>query len=370
MNVSVWIFSRGYVLPLYTKVLYISLLITSTFLFQSCSSDLNTDPTTDPPSIKSLRVNESVGGGHPHLADFIYPPTVNDETKAIVVIHGGGGLKHAFAHSLGFKKSEDETYNSDPNAVNGYNEQYLIDNNIALIFIQGLTIQEAPESYTWSNHIMTSGYDDKSMLIYFANYLKTVEGFEKVYLMGHSMGGVMTNRILCEAPLTFDGYGSSAGPISTVNSQDCDYSTDKPYIHVVGLNDRIIQIIEEPIIGNSVDHTDDEFLTLNSIVRGLSPDAFVTPAPEFKNGIPLYPTRVLEKCEDTVSDPIYEPNELNWEIKINTDCNGTLKLIQVKDTDHCTGAGTTGNNFKCDIPLTTTGQTNHLDRFVQFFLAN
>lgn len=352
------------------KFLVLIFSLFSILLFQNCSSGLDSSKNIDPADIERLRVNQSVGGGHPHLADFIYPPEINSQTKAIVLIHGGGGLKHAFAHALGFKKSPDEIYNSDPNAIDGYDQQFLIDNNIALIFIQGLAIPEAPDSFTWSNHIMTSGYDDKSMLIYFANYLRTVEGFDKVYLMGHSMGGVMTNRILCEAPLTFDGYGSSAGPISTFNTVDCDYSVDRPYIYVVGLNDRIIQVVEEPVIGSPIDHKDDEFLSLNNLVRGLSPNAFVNPAPEFRNGITLYPTRVLEKCGGSLSTPVFDPPNLNWVTRTNTDCNGSLKLIQVKDTDHCTGEDTSPNSFKCDIPLTTNGQKNHLERFVQFFLAN
>lgn len=340
--------------------------------FQNCapfSSESDNSNAPASPAQTKLWVNRSVGGGFPHKADFLYPPNRNSQTRAIVVLHGGGGTKHNTAFAFGIKKMDTETYSTDPNAADGYKEQFLIDNNVALIFVQGAHLPDRPDTFTWSNNIMTSGQDDKAMLIHLANLLRTQEGFSKVYLMGHSMGGSMTNRMLCEASATFDGYGSSAGPISSLNSQTCNPNPYRPYMFAVGTNDRIIQIVEDRAVGPDVNHINDQFLTLDSLTRTIGGNAFISAIPEFRNDITYYQTRVTQKCGTTMSTPVLNPNNSNWITKTQVDCGGTLALVQLRDLDHCQGAEGVGS-YKCDRPLTSAGQSDYIQLFVDFFNAN
>lgn len=313
------------------------------------------------------KVNQSVGHGFPHRADHLYPSNRNSETRAIVAIHGGGGTKHSFSYSLGIKFKDNASYDDTfEGQSNGFNKEFILRHNIALIFVQGQAIPAKPDSYTWSNTIMNSGQDDKTMLENLAADLRA-DGFSKVYLMGHSMGGAMANRMWCESPSTFDGYGSSAGPMSVTVSASCAPSSPRPYIHVTGLNDRIIQIIEDRAIGADIDHSADVTLTLDSVTRAIGGSAFIHAAPEFQNELVSYADRVQMKCGQTASAVVSEPNSSSWKTKTQTDCGGTLKMIQVRGADHCVGGENVSGSYKCDQPLTTWGTQEHLLRFVEFF---
>ena len=317
-------------------------------------SDPPTDTAdTDPPKPAVVLVDEPVGGGFPHLADHLYPRGASARTRAIVVLHGGGGTEQQIASSLGIKNS------GEPGYDDGYLASYLEEHDLALVFVQGLAIPSKPQSYTWSNTIVTSGQeDDAAMLVHLAGRLREDGGFERVYLIGHSMGGSMTNRMWCEHPETFDGYGSSAGPMSNDLWATCSPSVFRPYLHVTGLNDRILQITEQRLVGPPIDHSAEMTLTLESATRLLGGEAFVHEVPEFRNELTSYAARVQQVCGETAAAPVDG---------IHSDCGGALGMIELAGRDHCLGGEDATESRLCDVPLTTLGTTEHLDRFVAFF---
>ncbi len=355
------------------KVLNCLSLLLILVYFQNCSEPssggIGDQPTsgndTDYNKLRINRANSLIDPEFEHRADFIYPTNPNSATDVVVLIHGGGGEKHQFANSLGFKNENDPDYNFEtPN----YRQEYLDSHNLAFVFVQGFNRESQPQAYTWDNTIMVSGHDDKELLKRLASYLRNTEGFNKVFLMGHSMGGSMTNRMWCEASAHFDGFGSSAGPMSPTVFDSCNPETYKPYIHVTGLNDRIIQLVEQRIGGSTINHHDDEFLELDSVTRLAGGEAFVHPTPEFKNELVSYPQRVDWVCGETTNAPARIPDSFSWHTEIYSQCGGKIKMMLLKDKDHCTGGE--GGTYKCDIPLTTLGTTDHLDRFIEFFNEN
>lgn len=347
-------------------------LIPLFFIFQNCGSQSTS--TYDGEEIPSgtnpqLVYNNVTFGSYPHKVDVILPPNKDQNTRAIVMIHGGGGTKENFAFSLGFKKTETGIYSVDPDSANGYLEDFLIQHNIALIFAQGQAIPQKPDSYTWSNLIMTSGQNDVAFLQLLSQELRGSKwGFSKVYLAGHSMGGAMTNRMWCQSPGSFDSFGSIAGPMAADLFSSCNPAIKKPYIHITGLNDRIIQIVEDRAVGPDINHANDVTLTLDSLTRTLGGVAFIHTPPEFRNELTSYTWRANFMCAEIASAKVYAPTGV-WKTATQENCGGTLKMIQVRDADHCTG-GQGGDHYKCDIPLTPTGTTDTLDRLVEFFADN
>lgn len=346
-------------------------LVPLLFVFQNCGSQSSSiyegeeNPNNTP---SQLVYNNLTFGTYPHKVDILLPPQRDQNTIAMVVLHGGGGTKENFAYSLGFKKLDSGLYDSNPDSAGGYLEDFLIQHNVALIFAQGQNIPQKPGSYTWTNTIMNSGQNDVAFLQLLAQQLRQTWNFSKVYLSGHSMGGVMTNRMWCQSPSTFDGYGSIAGPLSVQLYNSCNPSIKKPYIHITGLNDRIIQIVEDPAVGPNINHANDATLTLDSFTRTLGGVAFVHPAPEFQNELTSYSWRANLMCAQVASAKVYAPTGL-WKTATQENCGGALKMIQVRDTDHCTG-NRNPDSYKCDIPLTTTGTTETLDKLIEFFANN
>lgn len=181
------------------------------------------------------------------------------------------------------------------------------------------------------------------------------------------MGGVMTYRMWCESPTTFDGYGSIAGPLSNNLYNSCNSPVKKPYIHITGLNDRILQVVEDPTVGPNVDHSNDATLTLDSLTRTLGGVAFVHPAPEFRNELTSYGWRAQLMCSEVASAKVYIPLGLNWHTATQENCGGNLKMVQLKGRDHCSGNRAGDDSYKCDVAMTTTGTTEILDFLVDFF---
>jgi poly(3-hydroxybutyrate) depolymerase len=98
---------------------------------------------------------------------------------------------------------------------------------------------------TWSNHAMTSGQDDKAFLQALAAKIRSEYGLADITLMGHSMGGVMANRMWCESPASFNRYVSLAGPASSTFNQPATPcapgSAAAPYLGVIGDSDSVMQ---------------------------------------------------------------------------------------------------------------------------------
>lgn len=92
---------------------------------------------------------------------------------------------------------------------------------------------------------MTSGQDDKGFLQALAAKVRADYGLADITLMGHSMGGVMINRMWCESPATFNRYVSLAGPASSAFSQPATPCTPgsaaPPCMGSIGDSDSVMQ---------------------------------------------------------------------------------------------------------------------------------
>jgi pimeloyl-ACP methyl ester carboxylesterase len=313
------------------------------------------------PLLPPLALDVPLAPGFPHLVDHLRPTEVTADTTAIVLLHGGGGTKHQVVYSLGIKTDDTPSY------ATGYDAAYLDAHDIALIVPQGQAVPEHPGATTWSNTIMTSGQDDLAALTALADTLRD-EGYGRVVLMGHSMGGSMANRFWCEAPAVFDAYGSSAGPRSNDVDATCAPTVFRPYLHVTGMNDRVIQLVEDrPGALPDLAHHDAETLTLDDRARVLSSGAFVHAPPEFRNELSSFDDRVTAMCAEPGPLPVDAPPTDDWDTRTYTACDGDLQMVLLADRDHCLGGEDAAGGYLCDVPLTPWGTTAHLDRFVGFF---
>jgi poly(3-hydroxybutyrate) depolymerase len=178
-----------------------------------------------PPGSFSIESNQLLTGW-PHTFD-VY--RVTGATQAIVFLHGGSGTKEYSAAQLGIRAGISR-------AKAGPNAGVLVDYGMTAVFPQGQG--EVP---TWSNYVMDSGVDDVAFLRDLVAYLKA-SGFQRVYVAGHSNGGMMASRLWCEAPELFDGYVAIAGPPSEHFAfTPCAPATAKPLLSIVGSMDDVLQ---------------------------------------------------------------------------------------------------------------------------------
>jgi len=198
------------------------------------SSGSGSTPTVPPATdqVASLSVS-----GYPHAVD-VYQTA--GATRAIVVLHGGGGDKTAIAYQLGMNAS------STSATVATVNWAWLDAHKVMLVMPQGQHLATEPNGTTWSNRAMNSGVDDVAFLQALAAKIRADYGISDVALMGHSMGGVMTNRMWCESPQTFNAYVSLAGPASasfndTATPCQPGSTAAKPYLGIIGDSDDIMQ---------------------------------------------------------------------------------------------------------------------------------
>jgi len=192
------------------------------------------DPVPAPPATDEL-VQASVTG-YPHAVD-VYKTA--GATRAIVLLHGGGGDKSAIAYQVGLNAGIAST------SASTINWQWLSANKVMLVVPQGQHLSTEPNGTTWTNYAMNSGQNDKAFLQALAAKIRSEYGMASVTLMGHSMGGAMTNRMWCESPTTFDSYVSLAGPASSEFNQPATPcapgSAAKPYMGIIGDADSIMQ---------------------------------------------------------------------------------------------------------------------------------
>ncbi len=160
-------------------------------------------------------------------------------TRAIVLLHGGAGDLNAVAYQMGLNGSVTTT------TAASINWAWLHAHQVMLVIPQGQHIASNPGATTWSNHAMTSGQDDKAFLQALAARVRSEYGLTDLTLMGHSMGGVMTNRMWCESAATFNRYVSLAGPASSAFSQPATPcapgSAAPPYLGIIGDSDEVMQ---------------------------------------------------------------------------------------------------------------------------------
>ncbi|MFZ2987987.1 alpha/beta fold hydrolase [Ideonella sp.] len=174
--------------------------------------------------------------GFPHLVD-VYKPV--GATRVIVMLHGGGGNKSAAAYQLGLNSSASST------SANTVNWDWLRANKVMLVLPQGQNIASEPNAQTWTNRAMNSGQDDVAFLVGLAAKLRADYSLNDITLMGHSMGGAMTNRMWCESPATFNAYVALAGPASSdflaPTGTPCTPTTVRPYMGIIGDSDAIMR---------------------------------------------------------------------------------------------------------------------------------
>lgn len=189
--------------------------------------------------------------GPPPAADALqsltvpgYPHAVNvyrtaGATRAIVLLHGGGGDLNAVAYQVGLNDSATQTTDATIRWA------WLDANKVTLVVPQGQHIASNPGATTWSNYAMTSGQDDKGFLQALAAKIRGDYGLADITLMGHSMGGAMTQRMWCESNATFNRYVSLAGPASStfnLPATPCaPGSSAAPYLGIIGDSDSVMQ---------------------------------------------------------------------------------------------------------------------------------
>jgi len=244
----------------------------------------------------------------------VYKP--DGATRAMVFLHGGGGTNFGLAFSLGLNSAK-----AQPNTDTA-DWPWLVSNKTIAVFPQGLNIPSAPLGQGWSNHTMTSGQDDVAFLKALAAYIKTNYGVSDITLVGHSMGGAMTNRMWCEAPTTFKNYVSLAGPASSYYldpATPCAPGASvAPYFGIFAGSDEIMQ--------NS-GKWDAETWRLNALVSS---------GPAFLNPIMIgewqqYMRRAQLMCGETpkLSDKSSTGTIDSW-----SNCGGRLKLFDVLQAQH------------------------------------
>lgn len=293
-------------------------------------------PTGTPTATATVQVtvlsNQTISG-HPHAIDFYRPANA---TSAIVFLHGGGGKKEGFANSLGIKNDDLSTdYDLSPSG-----RDWLVQSKVLAVFPQGQALASNPGATTWNNDVMLSGVDDVAFLQDLVASLKADPAFadiHKFYLAGHSNGGMMTNRMWCESPTTFDAYGSLAGPMSShlepsVGSSPCAPSVVKPYLAIVGDSDTVLRTTGNMAV---------TYWYGNPALVALGAAAWVDPAvyPRYLNEVLFYGKRTALGCSGTPAAPV-----VSGQLETYSDCSGALRLIVVHQAtdgsggDHCIGS--------------------------------
>lgn len=246
------------------------------------------------------KTNQTIPG-HPHTIDLFH--TSNAQPKyAIIFLHGGGGTKEKFAQALGI------------------DEPFLSRFDLLAVFPQGQT--KMGGNRTWSNYVMDSGQNDVAFLTDLSAFVRSRYKVKKVYVVGHSNGGMMANRLWCEAPEPFDGFGSFAGPASVALGPDgkapCNPKVKRPYVGVVGDRDRVLQTsgsFDQPVW---------------SVRPLLVTDAFTDP--KLVNEVRFHTeVRAPLMCGER---PAAQPTQKRGKTSVWSACNGKLELIRVSGGGH------------------------------------
>lgn len=271
--------------------------------------------STQPPAAVDQLVTTTMNGDPLQTVD-IY--NTAGATRAIVLLHGGAGNKSAVAYQVGLNSDTSTT------TFSTINWAWLDANKVMLVVPQGQHIASEPNATTWRNYAMNSGRDDVAFLQALAAKIRTDYGISNITLMGHSMGGVMTNRMWCESPNTFNAYVSLAGPASSEfnnGATPCNPGiAAKPYMGIIGDSDEVMQTagvweaatwtVNPVVVQASVTAWD------NNVVIG-----------EFHQ----QQTRTNIVCNDTLASQafVHSGNVDTW-----TSCAGKLVLKRVLGAEH------------------------------------
>ncbi len=261
----------------------------------------------------------------------------SNAARAVVFLHGGGGSKEGAA------SSEVVIVTGDPPVPDSV---FLLGSRTAFIIPQGKAVPGSPKARTWSNYVMTSGSDDLAFLGKLSTSLRGgtfdshVPAFSRVYLAGHSNGGMMANRVWCEAPQDFDAYGAISGPASIqlapptltlaggandalTGAHPCAPSTAKPYLGIVGKEDTIIQ---------TKTLWSEDIWAVNACLSGNAGGGFVDP--KLISETRFHEVRVHATCGAVPAPPTMSGPTTSW-----SDCNGRIRLEAIAGAEHCVVAG-------------------------------
>jgi polyhydroxybutyrate depolymerase len=309
--------------------------------------------------------------GFPHPIDIYLP---SNATRAVVFLHGGGGTKEGgAANEIGIALEP-----VAPATAPTPDASWLVASHTAFILPQGQAITAGSLARTWSNHVMASGTDDVAFLTALAAALgggrldTRVPSLPRVYLAGHSNGGMMANRMWCEQPGAFDAYASLAGPASVQldvgpgdgadpqqGAHPCRPAVARPYLGIVGAADTVIQTDRA---------WDAATWAINDCLQRGNPDSFVDPrlVPELAFHTRV---RVPAVCGGVVAAPVTSADGalVTW-----SDCSGAVRLTRINGADHCVSAGTlpcvNGRDFgRCANSMDAVTGLRMRDAILDFF---
>lgn len=299
--------------------------------------------------------------GYPHEIDAYVP---SDAVRGLVFLHGGGGTKEGGAtNELGVDMA------------------WVASSRTAVILPQGQAVAGAPKATTWSNYVMTSGQDDVAFLSALASALRSgsfdarVPTQSRVYLAGHSNGGMMANRMWCELPAAFDAYGALAGPASIqlapfaiesdggidplAGAHACAPTVVRPYLGVVGDGDSIIQ---------TKGNVEEDVWAVNTCLQQGDGGSFVDP--RLVNERRMHDFRVTKFCAGAPSTP-----QTSGAVTSRSDCVGKIQLETVAGAEHCVAAGQLvclDNKLvpsACSASLDATSGRRMRDVLIDFFAS-
>lgn len=251
--------------------------------------------------------------GFPHSTD-IY--SVQGAKRALVILHGHGGRNFGVGKSLGLHDSE------RPPTGDQIDWEWLEERGVSVALPQGQALPQG-STETWSSRAMDSGVDDVKFLKALASYLETELEIPHVYLLGHSGGGMMVNRMWCESPSTFAGYVSISGPASAYYADPatpCAPKTPMPYLGIFGEEDALLGIP-----GN----WDAELWTLSTFVSSQDEQAWLNPV-----FVGAWADHVARSRSSCVEAPSLDDAESNDGVERWTNCGGTLELQRVLEGQH------------------------------------
>ncbi len=253
---------------------------------------------------------------------------------AVVFLHGGGGSKEGGADQLGL--------GTGTGGSTALDAAWLGSHDIVFVFPQGQA-KSGTKGNTWNNYVMTSDVDDVAFLTALAGGLRTgsldpaVPAVSHVTVSGHSNGGMMANRLWCEAPQAFDAYVAFAGPASVHLGASADHacapSVARPFLAYVGGKDSVLR-------------TDGNW---TEPVWTIAPILAKTPGfvdPDVANELTFHTTvRVPKTCAGPVAAPTTSPDgaTTTW-----SDCGGQIQLVRVTEADHCMSGSKCTHTFESE----------------------
>jgi polyhydroxybutyrate depolymerase len=193
--------------------------------------------------LSDLSIAKTGGGTWPHAIDVYGSP---QPARALVLLHGGSGKKESIVQSFGLVKD------------GVIDAAWLVAHQLAVIVPQGQrNTSEGVD--TWTNGVMISGADDQAFLVDLAAKIRLgglgeLPAIARVYVAGHSNGGMMSNWMWCRSPTTFDAYGALAGPaakrLDLNGTAPCAPAVARPYLGFVGSADIVLRTTgkwDEPV---------------------------------------------------------------------------------------------------------------------------